>query len=69
VPIPEAIIDRIRRMADDVVVSTEVRRYMLDLVVFLRMHRAVGGGVSARATRDFELLIRYCHLKMEHLGI
>lgn len=38
--------------------STEIKRYMMDIVVFLRMHRAVAGGVSAKATKDFEFLVR-----------
>ena len=45
-------------MADDVTVGVEIRRYMFDLVVFLRMHRAVAGGISTRATKDFEELVR-----------
>jgi hypothetical protein len=36
----------------------EVRRYLQDIVVFLRLHRAVDGGVTPRATRQFEFLAR-----------
>lgn len=39
--------------------QAEVRRYLQDIIVFLRLHRAVDGGVTARATRHFELLARY----------
>ena len=39
-------------------VSTEIKRYMMDIVVFLRMHRAVAGGISAKATKDFEYLVK-----------
>ena len=39
--------------------SIDVRRYLQDLVIFLRMHRAVDSGVSPRATLHFELLARY----------
>ena len=35
-----------------------VKRYLHDIVVFLRMHRAVHGGVSPQATKDFENLVR-----------
>jgi hypothetical protein len=57
--IPKPVVDTIKAMADDVAVGIEIKRYMLDLIVFLRMHRAVCGGVSARATKDFEELVRY----------
>ena len=39
--------------------SMDVRRYLQDLVVFLRIHRAVDSGVSPRATLHFERLARY----------
>ena len=35
-----------------------VRRYVQDIIVFLRMHRAVAAGVSPQATKAFELLVR-----------
>ncbi|KAK7204374.1 hypothetical protein BZA70DRAFT_311495 [Myxozyma melibiosi] len=41
-----------------IVIGAEIRRYMHDIMVFLRMHRAIRGGISARASRDFELLVR-----------
>lgn len=56
--VPKDMVDTIKSMADDVTISIEIRRYMFDLVVFLRMHRAVAGGISARATKDFEELVR-----------
>ncbi|KAF1970649.1 hypothetical protein BU23DRAFT_581979 [Bimuria novae-zelandiae CBS 107.79] len=37
-------------------ISTEVRAYLHNIVVFMRLHRAVGGGISAMATRHFSLL-------------
>lgn len=36
--------------------STEVRAYLHNIVVFMRLHRAVGGGISAMATRHFGVL-------------
>ena len=39
-------------------ISTEVLAYMQHVVTFLRMHRAVGGGVTPRATRLFKALVR-----------
>ena len=38
--------------------SVEIERYVQDVVVFLRMHRAVTAGVSPQATRDLELLLK-----------
>ena len=38
--------------------SAEMRRYTHDVVTFLRMHRAVAGGVSAVASRQLTLLSR-----------
>lgn len=51
--------DNLRVMAEGVTVSVEIKRYILDIIIFLRMHRAVAGGASARATKDFESLVRY----------
>jgi len=39
--------------------SAEVRRYIHDIVTFLRMHRGVAGGVSALAARNLPILARY----------
>ena len=39
-------------------VDIDVRRYMQNIVVFLRMHRAVAGGVTRQATRHLELLVK-----------
>ncbi|KAF2826055.1 hypothetical protein CC86DRAFT_394819 [Ophiobolus disseminans] len=43
------------RMAD-VKISSEVRAYLHNIVVFMRLHRAVAGGISALATRHFNTL-------------
>ncbi|KAL6703554.1 hypothetical protein ACN47E_009579 [Coniothyrium glycines] len=40
----------------EVKISSEVRAYLHNIVVFLRLHRAVGGGISALATRHFNIL-------------
>lgn len=39
--------------------SAELRRYTHDIVTFLRLNRAVAGGVSAVASRQLSLLSRY----------
>ncbi|KAH0602665.1 uncharacterized protein H6S33_008315 [Morchella sextelata] len=53
-----AVMESLKAMAEDVTVSIEIKRHIIDIVVFIRNHRAVAGGVSARATKDFELLVR-----------
>ena len=45
-------------MSQTVTVSAEVKAYLQNLITFLRMHRAVGGGISPRATQHFDLLVR-----------
>ena len=45
-------------MSEKVIVSTEVKRYLHNVLVFLRTHRAVAGGVTPQATRHFELLAK-----------
>ena len=40
------------------IVSTEVKRYIHNVLVFLRTHRAVASGVTPQATRHFELLAK-----------
>ncbi|KAK3952527.1 hypothetical protein QBC32DRAFT_141483 [Pseudoneurospora amorphoporcata] len=42
----------------DVSVDIDVRRYQMNIVAFLRMHRAVSGGVTPQATKHFEQLMR-----------
>ncbi|KAH5423342.1 hypothetical protein HBI23_198890 [Parastagonospora nodorum] len=40
----------------DVKISSEVRAYLHNIVVFMRLHRAVAGGISAMATKHFNTL-------------
>jgi len=37
-------------------IGSEVRAYLHNIVVFMRLHRAVAGGISAMATRHFNTL-------------
>ncbi|KAK9469680.1 hypothetical protein V1512DRAFT_15343 [Lipomyces arxii] len=60
-------IDLLSNHASSVVISPEIRRYMHDIIVFLRMHRATRGGISARSSRDFEILIK-CLCPLHHVG-
>jgi hypothetical protein len=52
---PEDITELSKRTGD-VKISSEVRAYLHNIVVFMRLHRAVGGGISAMATRQFTSL-------------
>ncbi|KAF1921295.1 hypothetical protein BDU57DRAFT_435431 [Ampelomyces quisqualis] len=52
---PEDLAQLTWRMAD-VKISSEVRAYLHNIVVFMRLHRAVAGGISAMATRHFNAL-------------
>ncbi|KAF3031994.1 hypothetical protein E8E12_000612 [Didymella heteroderae] len=40
----------------EVKISSEVRSYLHNIVVFMRLHRAVAGGISALSTRHFNTL-------------
>lgn len=57
--VPIVVVDSLKAMVEDVAISIEIKRHITDIVIFLRNHRAVSGGASARATKDFELLVRY----------
>ena len=48
----------LREQASRVIISTEIKRYLQNIAVFLRMHRAIASGVTPQATKDFELLAR-----------
>lgn len=47
------MMDKLREASESVTTSAEVVRYIQDIVVFLRLSRAVGGGISAKA--NFQL--------------
>ncbi|KAI9703168.1 MAG: hypothetical protein M1836_007733 [Candelina mexicana] len=51
-------IETLTSQRNKTVISAEVKRYMQNITTFLRMHRAVGGGISAYATRYFDLLVK-----------
>ncbi|KAL1976001.1 hypothetical protein VTN31DRAFT_4393 [Thermomyces dupontii] len=52
IQINEEIISSIRYFTTSVVVTPEVAQYAHNIVVFLRLHRAVAGGISARSGND-----------------
>lgn len=48
----------LRQTSLSVSVDIDVTRYQMNIVSFLRMHRAVGGGITPQATRHFEALMK-----------
>jgi hypothetical protein len=51
-------IDALVALTSAVRISPEIRAYLQNIVVFLRLHRAVAGGISATSTRHFDALVR-----------
>lgn len=51
-------ISHLRQLAERSAVDIDVTRYQMDIVSFLRMHRAVGGGITPQATRHLGQLTR-----------
>lgn len=45
-------------LSKKVTVTAEIKAYLQNIVTFLRLHRAVGGGISPRATNHFDILVR-----------
>ena len=56
--IPASDIDTLAHQSSIATASVEVRRYQHNIISFLRLHRAVGGGISAMGTKYFEKLMR-----------
>jgi len=46
-------------MGDAAVITPEVRRYLQDIVTFLRLERGVDSGLTPRATSEFVALAKY----------
>ncbi len=57
--ISKDLIDKIRTMGEAAAITPEVRRYLQDIVTFLRMERGVDGGVTPQATTQFVALTKY----------
>lgn len=51
-------IDALVQAIEKVTVTVEITRYMRNIVVFLRLHRAVHGGISPVATKCFDKLVK-----------
>lgn len=52
------VIDKLRARSDTVAVTPEVRRYLQDIVTFLRIERGIDGGMTPRATAHFVTLAK-----------
>ncbi|KAL8763204.1 MAG: hypothetical protein Q9184_000921 [Pyrenodesmia sp. 2 TL-2023] len=50
-------IQTVVRRSKSVAVTAEVKCYLQNIVTFLRLHRAVDGGITPRATKYFDALI------------
>ncbi|EXJ55893.1 hypothetical protein A1O7_08824 [Cladophialophora yegresii CBS 114405] len=53
------LIEQLRAQSQATTVTPEIRRYLQDVVVFLRMERGVDGGISPYATTLFLALAKY----------
>jgi len=51
-------IEYLSQLSDHSTVSVEVRQYQQNIVAFLRVHRAVAGGISAVASKHFNKLTK-----------
>lgn len=52
-------IEHLFHLADEAIVSVELKRYQQDIIAFLRVHRAVAGGISAVASKHIDKLAKY----------
>lgn len=50
--------NQLAKLSQQVEIDVDVIRYQMNIVSFLRMHRAVADGISPAATKDFEKLAR-----------
>jgi hypothetical protein len=51
-------IEHLTELSHHTTVSVEVKQYQQNIISFLRLHRAVAGGISAPATKYFDKLVR-----------
>lgn len=55
---PAADISHLRQLSLRTAIDIDVLRYQMNLISFLRMHRAVAGGATPQATRHLDQLVR-----------
>lgn len=46
------------KLSQQIMVDVDILRYQMNIVAFLRLHRAVAGGISPAATKHLDQLIR-----------
>ncbi|EAW17429.1 uncharacterized protein NFIA_073450 [Aspergillus fischeri NRRL 181] len=56
------LLDLIQQLSTSVSVGADIIRYQQDIVVFLRLSRAVAGGITARSNMQFTKLSKYVQL-------
>lgn len=52
-------IRELTQRSNNVKVTAEIKCYLQNIVTFLRVHRAVDGGITPRATKSFDVMIKY----------
>ena len=57
--ITRQVIEKIRAMGELAGMTPEIRRYLSDIVTFLRLERGVDGGITPRASTQFVALAKY----------
>lgn len=57
--LPKKAIDILSRLSENVIVAAEIKAYLQNIVTFLRLHRAVDSGITPRATKHFDMLVKY----------
>lgn len=56
--ISESYLQMMRERMKALTIIADIKRYMQDIVVFLRTHRLVRRGIPTKAVKDFDLLVR-----------
>jgi len=55
---PATDISHLRQLSLRTAIDIDVLRYQMNIISFLRMHRAVAGGITPQATRHLDQLVR-----------
>ncbi|TVY71344.1 hypothetical protein LSUE1_G008451 [Lachnellula suecica] len=56
--ISATVIEQLSQLSKHATVTMELKQYQQNIISFLRLHRAVAGGISAAATQHFDKLAR-----------
>lgn len=57
--ISKVVIDKVRALGEAAAMTPEVRRYLQDIITFLRLERGGDGGITPKATTQFVALAKY----------